>query len=134
MIKVSVEAKGNFNNMKGFLKRVRENNILKKLDKYGELGVEALAKATPRQTGELAESWYYTIEQIGDASYSITWNNKKVVSSSNGNYSVNIAVILDTGHGTGWGGYVSGRHYISPAIQPIFDKIADDAWKEVHAL
>lgn len=129
MIRVRVESKGDFNNLKGFLSKIKEKQLLKNLDKYGELGVKALSAATPVRTGNLADSWYYTIEEKGNSSFIITWCND--VTNSNDKYSVNIALILDKGHGTGWGGYVQGRHFISPAIQPVFDKIADDAWKEV---
>lgn len=92
--------------------------------KYGIEGVEALASATPVDSGKTADSWSYEI--TGNKSFaSITWNN------SNINNGVSIAIILNYGHGTGTGGYVAGREYISPAIRPIFDRIADDAWREV---
>lgn len=92
--------------------------------KYGIEGVEALASSTPVDSGKTADSWSYEI--VGKkTSASIIWNN------SNVNNGVPIAIILNYGHGTGTGGYVAGREYISPAIQPIFDKIADDAWREV---
>lgn len=116
--------KGNFNNTRKFLKRSSKLDVASILRKYADRGVEALRSATPVDTGKTADSWSYDIvEQNGTAS--IFWTN------SNVNQNVNIAVILDYGHGTGWGGYVQGRHYISPAIQPIFDQIADAAWKEV---
>jgi hypothetical protein len=88
------------------------------------MGVDALAEATPKRTGLTAASWYYTIEKTKD-SVAIYWNNSNI---QNG---VNIAVMLEYGHGTGNGGYVVGRNYITPAIQPIFDKIADEIWKGV---
>lgn len=47
---------------------------------------------------------------------------------------VPIAIILQYGHGTRKGGWVQGRDYINPAIQPIFDKIANEAWREVTKL
>lgn len=94
------------------------------LDKYGKEGVEALAMATPIDTGETAASWVYTIERT-NGSASIVWSNTHVVNG------LNIAVLLQYGHGTRQGGYVVGRDYINPAIQPIFDKIAKNAWKEV---
>lgn len=130
MIKVHVKAKGNFKNTEGFLKRVREHRILEKLDKYGKLGVEALAEATPKRTGKTSESWYYTIMQYSDTgSFIIRWSNSNVNITPHGR--ANIAVILDVGHATRQGGYVQGRHYISPAIQPVFERIAKDAWEEV---
>lgn len=116
--------KGDFRKLSNFLERIKE--ILKKgeLDKYGKEGVEALRKATPIDTGKTSQSWYYKIERR-DGSLSISFYN------SNINDGVPIAVILQYGHGTRNGGWVEGRDYINPAVRPIFDKIADEAWKEV---
>lgn len=97
------------------------------LHKYGQLGVQALSLATPLDSGETATSWNYEIEQDGDT-ITLAWNNTHV------NHGVNIAVILQYGHGTGTGGYVVGRDYINPALRPIFDDIADAVWKEVSSL
>ena len=94
------------------------------LDKYGQAGVAALASATPTDTGKTASSWRYEIISTGSG-FKIDFLN------SNINENVNIALILQYGHGTGTGGYVAGRDYINPAIQPVFDKLADEAWKEV---
>ena len=96
------------------------------LDKYGQKGVDALASATPRESGETANSWSYEITG-GDGNYAIQWNNSHV------NKGVNIAIILQYGHGTGTGGYVVGRDYINPAVQPIFDEMAETIWKEVES-
>ena len=93
---------------------------------YGEKGVDALRSATPKDSGTTANSWGYIIEQH-NGKWKITFTNDNI---QNG---VNIAIILDYGHGTASGAYVSGRKYIDPAIRPIFDKIADDVWKEVIA-
>ena len=84
----------------------------------------ALASATPTETGKTASSWFYEISH-NKGSATITFSN------SNINKGVPIAIILQYGHGTGTGGWVEGRDYINPAIQPIFDKIANEAWKEV---
>lgn len=121
---ISCTVKGDFKKTRNFLKRIRKLDFESLLEQYGAQGVKALASATPVDSGETADSWYYEIEK-GDRQVSIYWLN------SNINQGVNIAVILNFGHGTGWGGYVHGRQYISPAIQPIFDQIADAAWKEV---
>ena len=130
MIRVQMTAKGDFKNTKGFLKKVREHRILALLDKYGEMGVKALSEATPKRTGKTSESWYYTIKQYEDTgSFVITWSNSNVNITPHGR--ANIAVILDYGHATRSGGYVQGYNYIKPAMRPIFDKIANDAWKEV---
>ena len=123
MIKLS--STGNFNKTEKFLKR--SNNIKLDLDAYGRKGVAALAAATPVNSGETANSWYYeTTKQNGK--YTIAFKN------SNINKGVPIAIILQYGHGTNNGGWVEGRDYINPAIQPIFDEMAEAAWKEVKRL
>lgn len=121
---ISFRQKGDFSKLTKFLERAKESVKLGDLDKYGRAGVEALASATPVDSGLTANSWYYEIKNK-NGSVSITFLNRNI---QNG---VPIAIILQYGHGTGTGGWVQGRDYINPAIQPLFDKIADDAWKEV---
>lgn len=121
---ISFRQKGDFSKLTKFLERAKESVKLGDLDKYGRAGVEALASATPVDSGLTANSWYYEIENK-NGSASIMFLNRNI---QNG---VPIAIILQYGHGTGTGGWVQGRDYINPAIQPLFDKIADDAWKEV---
>lgn len=94
------------------------------LEKYGSKGVSALSSATPIDSGLTASSWTYVVEVKGESA-TIHWMN------TNSNKGVNIAVILQYGHGTGTGGYVQGRDYINPAMRPIFDQIAEEAWREV---
>lgn len=107
-----------------WLMKLKNSQTERILKKYGDEGVNALASATPYDSGETAASWGYEIEKTGSG-YSIHWVNDHI------NQGVNIALILQYGHGTGTGGYVQGRDYINPAIAPIFDKIAEDAWREV---
>ena len=121
---ISFRQKGDFSNLSSYLERVKEKVKLGDLDKYGRAGVAALASATPVDSGQTANSWYYEIERQ-NGSVSIVFNN------SNVNKGVPIAIILQYGPGTGTGGWVQGRDYINPAIQPIFDEIANNAWKEV---
>ena len=121
---ISFRQKGDFSKTMQFLVQARKGVKLSDFDKYGREGVAALASATPVDTGETANSWYYEIEHSSD-SVSIVFKNSHI---QNG---VPIAVILQYGHGTGTGGWVEGRDYINPAIQPIFDKIAENAWREV---
>lgn len=116
--------RGNFNNFQKFANKILAHDYLNILDKYGQMGVEALAASTPVDTGKTAQSWTYEIERTRDRT-SISWLN------TNTNNGVNIAIILQYGHGTGTGGYVQGRDYINPAMRPVFDKIAEQAWKEV---
>lgn len=127
---IRVKVKGDFKHMEGFLREAREHKILDKLDAYGRQGVEALASATPKRTGKTASSWYYYIRKYEDSgSFVLTWCNSNVNITPNGR--VNVAIILDVGHATRNGAYIQGREYIAPAIQPIFDKIAKEALKEV---
>ena len=124
---ISFRQKGDFSKLTRFLERAKNFVHLSDLDRYGREGVAALASATPVDTGKTAASWYYDIK-INKESASITFNNSNI---QNG---VPIAIILQYGHGTRNGGWVEGRDYINPAIQPIFDKLADEAWEEVTKL
>ena len=121
---ITFRQKGDFSKLTSFLERAKEAVKLGDLDKYGREGVAALSSATPVRTGLTASSWYYEIEHQ-NGSVSITFNN------SNVNKGVPIAIILQYGHGTRNGGWVQGRDYINPAIQPVFDRIANEAWEEV---
>ena len=124
---ISFRQKGDFSKLTRYLERAKEAAKIGILDKYGKEGVAALASATPTESGKTANSWYYEVEnQNGSAK--ITFNN------SNINKGVPIAIILQYGHGTGTGGWVQGRDYINPAVQPLFDRIAEEAWKEVTKL
>lgn len=124
---IGFRIKGDFSKANSYLERLREVVKLGMLDKYGKMGVEALASATPVDTGLTAASWGYRIERTNTSASIIFYN-------TNINKGVPIAIILQYGHGTGTGGYVQGRDYINPAIQPVFDKIANDAWEEVIRL
>ena len=121
---ISFRQKGDFSKVTKFLEKAKESVHLGVLDKYGREGVAALASATPIDTGLTAKSWYYTIENKNGVA-TLSFNNSNI---QNG---VPIAIILQYGHGTRNGGWVQGRDYINPAIQPLFDKIADAAWREV---
>ena len=121
---IRITTKGDFNNTFRFLNKMSKFQINKILEKYGQMGVEALRSATPIDSGKTAESWGYEIS-VGKEGATIYWTN------TNQNKGVYIAVILQYGHGTGTGGYVQGIDYINPAIRPVFDKIAEEAWMEV---
>lgn len=124
---ITFRQKGDFHKLTNYFERLKGKMKMGKLDEYGKLGVAALSSATPVDTGLTASSWYYEVEnQNGVAK--ITFSN------SNVQRGIHIAIILQYGHGTGTGGWVEGRDYINPVIQPIFDKIAEDAWKEVTGL
>ena len=124
---ISFRHKGDFRKTTRFLERAKRIAHVSILDKYGREGVAALASATPVDTGKTASSWNYEI--VNDkGSITISFTNSNI---QNG---VPIAIILQYGHGTGTGGWVQGRDYINPAIRPIFDRIVEEAWKEVTKL
>ena len=124
---ITFKHRGSFKNTETFFKKLLKRDFLSNLDKYGKMGVEALSAATPRDTGKTADSWDYSIEESKNG-VKIVWTN------SNVNKGVNIALLLQYGHGTRNGGYVMGRDYINPAMQPIFEQILESAWGEVKGL
>ena len=124
---IGFRQKGDFSKTTKFLTKLKQNVDISTFEKYGKKGVAALASATPVDSGFTANSWYYKIEKTND-SISLLFCNSNI---QNG---VPIAVILQYGHGTRNGGWVQGRDYINPAIQPLFDQLANDAWKEVTKL
>ena len=122
---ITIRHKGNLSKTTQFLERAKHAVRLADLDKYGREGVATLASATPTESGLTANSWYYEIV-YGKSGAKIVFKNSNV---QNG---VPIAIILQYGHGTGTGGWVEGRDYINPAIQPIFNRLVDEAWREVN--
>lgn len=122
MIKFS--SSGDFHNTERFLKRMSKLEVMDILNLCGQRGVRALASATPKESGLTASSWRYEVS-VSRSSYEITWSNSHVVDG------VVIVILLRYGHGTGTGGYVQGRDFITPAIQPIFDDISERVWKVV---
>ena len=122
---ISFRHKGDFSKTEKFLKKSFGRNYMKILDKYGEIGVQQLKSHTPVDSGVTSISWYYKVEQRSSTSLSLTFYNDNV------NNGVNIAVILQYGHATRNGGWVEGRDYINPALKPVFDSLAQAAWKEV---
>lgn len=127
MAAIKFKHRGNFKNTERFLKRAKELDIQKILKKYGEEGVKALRDATPERSGETADSWSYEIHKNANG-YSIFWTN------SNKNKGIPIAILIQYGHGTGTGGYVQPTDFINPAMKPIFQDLADSAWREVTSL
>lgn len=124
MATIGFKTKGSFKNIYKFLNKMSSRTLYNKLKKYGEQGVEALVKATPVDTGQTALSWSYKIETT-NGRVTISWWNSNTVDE------VPIALVIQYGHVTGSGGWVEGRDYINPAIQPVFDKMVDAVWKEV---
>lgn len=121
---IRVRQKGNFNNLEKFLKKASRSTDLSSFAKYGDMGLDALKSATPVKTGLTAASWGYHLEATQQG-VKLTWYNTNVVNH------VQIAIILDQGHQTRDHGWVEGRHYIDPALAPVFDQIMKEMWKEL---
>jgi hypothetical protein len=123
---IKITSRGDFKKTTDFLDRLKRREIYRDLNKYGRLGVEALSRATPRETGLTANSWHYRV--FMGRRPGIEWYNTNMT-----DVSVPVAILIQYGHGTGTGGYVAGRDFINPAMRPIFQQIADDVWKKVRA-
>ena len=121
---IRIKHKGDFRNTERFFAQAPKAVKREMLEVYGQAGVTALASATPVESGATAAAWGYEIVQ-NSGGYTIYWTNTNI------NKGVKIAVSLQYGHGTGTGGYVEGIDYINPALRPVFEELADAAWKEV---
>ena len=122
---ITVRHRGNFNHLEKFLKKMDSRTFYEILNKYGQMGVEALSAATPVDSGKTAASWTYEIRNEG-GNLTLGWTNGNV---SNGWF--NVALMLQLGHGTRNGGWVAGRDYINPALQGVFDRFIEEIWREV---
>ena len=127
-MKINFEHKGNFNNIERFLVKSLHIKPLVRpiLDKYGRRGIEALKEATPKDSGKTSESWKYDIVKDERGNYQIVWSNTNIVDGW-----ANIAILLQYGHATRNGGFVKGVDYINPAIEKVFQGMANEAWEEV---
>lgn len=121
---ITISSKGNFNNTEKFFKKVISSNYLSIFEKYGKEGVRLLSSATPVDTGKTSESWTYDVKK-SKRGISIEWSNSNVING------VQIAVIIQYGHGTQNGAYIQGQDYINPVIKPLFDILTNDIWKDV---
>jgi hypothetical protein len=122
---IRIKTMGDFRNTERFFEKSKRLSprFRQVLEKYGRQGVDALQKATPKDTGNTANSWSYSIEDWG-----LSFSN------SNINNGVPVAILIQYGHATRNGGYIPGQDYINPALQPIFDQIVKDLDKEVQNL
>lgn len=126
---MSFSASGDWRRTEKFLDAMRRQDFFKILNRYGQKGVDALSQATPVDTGDTANSWYYKVHRNSkNQTSTIVWYNNNNEGGSN------VAVLIQYGHGTKNGGYVQGRDYINPAMRPIFDQIADELWAEIKRL
>lgn len=121
---ITIESEGEWKMTRNWFDRMTKLDLALIMNQFGKEGVSALAASTPSRSGLTSKSWNYEVTRKGN-NWKITWTN------SNVNKGANIAVLIQYGHGTRNGGYVVGRDYINPAIRPVFDKIAKQAWKEV---
>ena len=121
---IEIVSKGSFHNTEGWLSRISRQELYSLLSQYGQRGVDALSMATPKDSGETANSWRYEVSRKG-SSWSVTWFNGNVING------YPVAIMIQYGHGTGTGGYVAGQEYINSAIKPIFDEISNSIWKAV---
>ena len=124
---INVKVTGSWDRIARYLEGIKQKKYIEIVQKYGEKGIEVLSKATPVDTGKTASMWRYTVKPNKNGIV-IEFHNDNV------NNHVNIAMILNYGHGTGTGGWVAGREYINPAIQPVFDELVEELWKEVKSV
>lgn len=122
---ISVHTSGDFKKVDGFLHRIVQRHYRSKLNHYGVLGVQALQAATPKDSGKTAESWTYEIVEEPNR-LALYWKNEN--RSPGGAL---VAILLQYGHATRTGGWVEGLDYINPTLRPIFQKMANEVWKEV---
>jgi hypothetical protein len=121
---ITVTASGDFKKTQRFLDKMAKGDFFALLDRYGAIGVSALASATPVDTGLTANSWTYVVEKKR-GKYSIVWNNTNMIDNTH------VVILIEYGHGTGTGGFVQGREFINEAIKPLFDQIANEVWEQV---
>lgn len=120
---ITFETKGDFKFTMRFLKKISSVAFYKKLEQYAKEGVEALANATPKKTGDLSLRYSYEID-VGMDSTTITWHNDKTINGQS------LVLMLNYGHGTRNGGWVNGLNFVDPAMAPVFEKMAENLWKE----
>jgi len=122
---ITFSSTGDFSRTERFLAKLQRGDMFRAVSTFAEQGVSALSAATPIESGVTAASWSSEV-QFTLGGCTIWWRNNHLDSQG-----TPIAIMLQTGHGTGTGGYVQGRDYINPAIRPVMDSIANAVWREV---
>lgn len=123
---IRITTRGNWDKTKNWLKKMEREEYKSIIQKYGEIGCRELAHYTPKDSGETANSWYFTVESTAKG-FTISWSN----SHMDDHGQTPVAILIQYGHGTGTGGYVAAVDFINPAIQPIFENLAEAVWEEV---
>lgn len=121
---VQISTKGNFNKTENWFNRLLNRHYLNVLNKYGKMGVDALRRATPIDTGLASESWYYEVTE-GTNGPTLTWGNSDIEGG------LSVVILIDRGHATKSGSWVAGKHFIDPTLDPIIKRLEDEIWKEV---
>lgn len=124
---IKVKSRGSFKNLEKFLEKHSHDVFRAMLENYGKVGVEALASATPVDSGITKDSWYYEIRETETSTF-LSWHNSNVT-----NRGVPIVILLRYGHATNNGGYVEGYDFIDPSIRPVFDGFTNSMWEEVRS-
>lgn len=121
---IYLESPGDFDKTRNFIKSIRQQDAYGDLDSVGARGVDALAAATPVETGLAQSSWYYIIKKEGSR-ITISWHNDDVEGGAV------VVLLIQYGHGTGTGGYVAGRDFVNPAIKPVMEDAINEVWRKV---
>ena len=121
MIRITKEP--TFKKTHSFLEKLDKFDPRSILEEYGQLGVSALASATPMLTGETASQWSYTIKGNKER-YRLIWTNSEIAGSAP------LVLLIQYGHGTRGGTFVSGIDFINPALRPVYDALSTRLLKE----
>lgn len=125
LMRITFESKGDFNKTRAWLSKVVNHAPVDTLRQIAREGEQTLSANTPRDTGETASGWMSEITSKGSNS-EIAWMNKAHPEAR-----VNIAKIIDQGHGTGTGGYVPPRPYIQRSMESVWKTASDRLAKEL---
>lgn len=118
---IKITSKGEYKSTLRSLKQLKNGqDALSVLDKYGQIGVEYLSRATPIRTGVTADSWYYQIKENQNGVYSLEFCN------SNRSDGYLVAILIKNGHVTQSGTWVEGNDFISPIINEIAEAIQSE--------
>lgn len=124
-MKVGISSAGDWSRTTAWLNRAGKKVPRASLNRIGAQGDKALAAGTPVDTGATAAGWSHKVVGTSSGAELYWYNNARP------GLSVNIALLLNYGHGTGTGGYVPPFNYIRPAITRVLDGSLDSIFKEM---